>query len=427
MKLSIFSPFHKPHLAFIDDAYQSLLAQTYHNWEWVIVPNNGASIPEHIAADSKVFVYPNSDVGNNIGALKNFACSKCRGDVLIEFDGDDILLPDALYHIAEAFRDPIEFAYSNDAEFRDKTWEPVMFGTGYGWEYRDFEYEGHELKEIVAWEPSAQMMRMIFWAPDHFRAWRREAYWELGGHDKNIPVGDDHDLLCRTYIKYGAAAMKHIDKCLYLYRVHDNNSCRVFNADIQKATMDNYLRYSRQLMIRWADDNNLAKVDIGGRFNGWDNFTTVDLLDADILCDLNGKWALEDNSVGVLRASHILEHLKDPVHSMNEAYRVLAPGGFLLAEVPSTDGRGAFQDPTHVSFWNENSFWYYTRNSHARFIKPQYKGAFQESRIVTYFPDDFFKQNNIPVVQADLIALKAPYTDRPVGRVLIDDNTLYKK
>ena len=30
------------------------------------------------------------------------------------------------------------------------------------------------------------------------------------------------------------------------------------------------------------------------------------------------------------------------------------------ALTPSTDGRGAFQDPTHVSFYNENSFWYFT-------------------------------------------------------------------
>ena len=32
----------------------------------------------------------------------------------------------------------------------------------------------------------------------------------------------------------------------------------------------------------------------------------------------------------------------------------------LLSLTPSTDGRGAYQDPTHVAFYNENSFWYYT-------------------------------------------------------------------
>jgi len=26
---------------------------------------------------------------------------------------------------------------------------------------------------------------------------------------------------------------------------------------------------------------------------------------------------------------------------------------------PSTDGRGAFQDPTHLSFWNLNSWFYF--------------------------------------------------------------------
>jgi hypothetical protein len=36
--------------------------------------------------------------------------------------------------------------------------------------------------------------------------------------------------------------------------------------------------------------------------------------------------------------------------------------------VPSTDGRGAFQDPTHRSFWCENDWDYYTTAEYARFI-----------------------------------------------------------
>ena len=104
---------------------------------------------------------------------------------------------------------------------------------------------------------------------------------------------------------------------------------------------------------------------------------------------------------------------------MNEAYRVLAPGGWLFIDVPSTDGRGAFQDPGHVSFWNENSFWYYTNRDFARFIQPKYKGRFQASRVITWYPTEFEKQNDIPIVQADLIDLKPPYSDRFVGEILI--------
>jgi hypothetical protein len=44
---------------------------------------------------------------------------------------------------------------------------------------------------------------------------------------------------------------------------------------------------------------------------------------------------------------------------MNELWRVLGPGGTAEIAVPTTDGPGAFQDPTHVSFWNRRSFLYY--------------------------------------------------------------------
>ena len=44
---------------------------------------------------------------------------------------------------------------------------------------------------------------------------------------------------------------------------------------------------------------------------------------------------------------------------MNEAHRVLRKGGVFEIMVPSDEGRGASQDPTHVSRWNENSFYYF--------------------------------------------------------------------
>ena len=37
----------------------------------------------------------------------------------------------------------------------------------------------------------------------------------------------------------------------------------------------------------------------------------------------------------------------------------MQPGGKAEIAVPTTDGSGAFQDPTHVSFWNRRSFLYY--------------------------------------------------------------------
>jgi len=136
-------------------------------------------------------------------------------------------------------------------------------------------------------------------------------------------------------------------------------------------------------------------------------------------CDLRERWPFEDSTVGVINATDIIEHLPDPIHTMNELYRVLAPGGWAFINVPSSDGRGAWQDPTHVSFWNENSFAYYTDARMARFIQPWYTGRFQNSRVITWFPSEEHRKSNVPYVQADLIALKPPYSDRPVGEVLI--------
>lgn len=79
----------------------------------------------------------------------------------------------------------------------------------------------------------------------------------------------------------------------------------------------------------------------------------------DVVADLNEPWPFEDNYADRIVAVDLVEHLKDPIHTMNEAWRVLKPGGVFEIVVPSTDGRGADQDPTHVSYWNINSFMYY--------------------------------------------------------------------
>jgi SAM-dependent methyltransferase len=140
-------------------------------------------------------------------------------------------------------------------------------------------------------------------------------------------------------------------------------------------------------------------------------FTTLDLKDADIIHDLNTPWPFADSSVGVIRAFDVFEHLKDPLFTMKELYRVLSPGGWAIIQVPSTDGRGAFQDPTHVSFWNENSFLYYTNKDLAKYIDTPVR--FQAARLHTTPVD----ARHICWTVAHLVSLKDGYT--PPGLVEI--------
>src|SRR5574337_1812195 len=59
---------------------------------------------------------------------------------------------------------------------------------------------------------------------------------------------------------------------------------------------------------------------------------------------------LADESFGTVYASHILEHLPDPVEALRNWYRVLKPGGFLLFAVPHRDLYEKKKE--HPSRWN---------------------------------------------------------------------------
>lgn len=103
------------------------------------------------------------------------------------------------------------------------------------------------------------------------------------------------------------------------------------------------------------------KLNLGCSDNLLEGWTNVDIVEpADELVDLRKRWPWETGSVDAIRADDIIEHLPNPVHTMNEAWRVLRDHGRFKIFVPTTDGRGAFQDPTHVSYWNRNSFFYFT-------------------------------------------------------------------
>jgi glycosyltransferase involved in cell wall biosynthesis len=444
--ISVITPVHGTAAKYLPEAWESLKQQTVQDFEWIIVPNRGATIPNEIQGDQRVRIFSTTeDDGpyNKIGRLKKEASQHARGDVIVEFDSDDILDPLCLSRVMDAFNEHPEVmvVYSNAAEFQvmaldqsmlpqgddlyttgtdDQMWRSGHYSSHFGWQFQEKEFRGHRVWELLAWPPSSHMMRYIYWCPNHVRAWRASAYWTIGGHDPSFGNADDHDLMCRFYIQFGAKGFHHINECLYYYRVHDTNSCRVWNQEIQDKTDWNYLRFVRAMAERDARDQGLRLIDLGGRIDPAPGYETVDFEEpCHIKADLNSKWPFENSSVGVIRASNVLEHLVDPIHAMNEIFRVLAPGGWAFISVPSTDGRGAFQDPTHVSYWNSNSFWYYTREDKARFIRPAFKGRFQLSRIVNWKPDDFSKMHDIVYTEADLICLKPPYSDRPSGEVLI--------
>ena len=411
MRFSIFTPTHDAkHLL---ETYDSLLTQTFRDWEWVIVPNNGAILPKELDDTRIRIVTPPLWVARlGVGGLKWFACQQSQGDYLVELDHDDRLLPLALERIDEAITtESPDFIYSDNARLEpDGGFE--LFGKEHGWENYHYRCDDKVYQVNSSFQVNAASLRAIFYAPDHIRVWKRDAYHGIGGHDATMPVCDDYDLLCRTYL--AGLKIHHIPECLYIYRIQNGgNTWLKRNAEIQSKQQEVSNRYLYPLIDEWCRRFELPRVNLGG--NAPEGYIDASLKNGFDLT--KGYWPFGEASIGVIRAYDFLNHVPHckpgckhvtplcTVGVMNEIHRVLVPGGWLLCATPSTDGRGAFQDPTTASWWNPNSFFYVTREQQRQYI-PHMTARFQKARVWQEFPSEWHKENAILYVYADLIALK---------------------
>lgn len=438
VRIVYFTPTHNPR--YMDEAYGSLRDQIDTNWEWVVLLNGGA---EWECSDVRVHIVKHlQDRKRGIGELKRYAATYAidvlDADVVAELDHDDLLHPDCTRHLRSAFEQnrDIGFVYSDTARFCDDGSKPVVFSEEYGWlhawELSSIPTEGLQGKRLwvqPSFDPSPQSLARIWYAPDHIRAWRSRTYLAAGGHDTELDVCDDYDLLMRTYL---VTDFHRINMPLYAYRHHPGGTSApesTMNKRIQDMQFQLGNKYRVQIAEAWAKRCGLLMLDICSGPRPAAGYTGIDKqrdtvgaqAGGDVwLADLDRHWELGDNSVGVVRAQDALEHLKDKDHTMREIHRVLAHGGWLFSDTPSTDGRGAFQDPTHVSYWNSNSFWYYTSRQHEQFLPGHARPHFQMWHLENLHYNDFNRQHDIVHVRAHMSAVKpggvrlpGPYDYKP--------------
>ena len=400
--ISVYTPSHEPR--YLDQCWESLVSQSYEDFEWIVVLNHGATWEK--PDDPRIRVL--TSARNGVGALKSDACKEARGEILVELDHDDLLAVTALEDVAFAFGENPDagFVYSDAAQVNeDLTRNEERFADGYGWTYRDEAVQvGDAIYTPMVCEskpPTPHNVSYIWYAPNHLRAFRTSVYEAIGGYDAMLEVCDDADIICRMY---QAAPFVHIPRCLYLQRL-GNNTQRIpaTNAKIQAETVRIYDENVQRNALVWAERESLTCLDLGGAHDAPEGYYVVDKAAKPGPLTIVGD-AIEvlgemmDDSIGVIRAVDFLEHVADKVTLMNEIYRVLAPGGMLLSLTPSTDGRGAFCDPTHVAYWNELSFRYYCSDSNFVKYVPEVTARFRQSRLVTYFPSPWHEENLLSYV-----------------------------
>src|SRR5437762_3457306 len=124
------------------------------------------------------------------------------------------------------------------------------------------------------------------------------------------------------------------------------------------------------------------KVNFGCGKHQMEGFIGVDRVKmdtVDVVHDMNVfPYPFRDDSVEEVHLFNILEHLPDTIRVIEEIWRICRGGAILKIGVPYYNSPGAFDDPTHVRFFTENTFNYFTADvatwlsaynyySHARF------------------------------------------------------------
>jgi glycosyltransferase involved in cell wall biosynthesis len=275
------------------ETYQSLLNQTYQNWEWVIVDdsnddNKTLQIAKNIASlDHRVKVYSFEEKsGNIIGESKYRAATLCRGFLLAELDHDDLLTQRCTEYLVKASQIHTDagFFYTDSVEV-NQYWKSLTydkpFALWYG-EYRKYNYNGHIWDVAIQPNINPKTIRHIVGVPNHVRAWRRDVYFQIGGHNRDLSIADDYELIVRTFLH---TKMCKIAELGYIQFIHDSgdsqNSHDIARKDIQRRVKTIREHYNDDIAKRFeelgVEDypyklNKMDTLDVKSRFGDDENY-----------------------------------------------------------------------------------------------------------------------------------------------------------
>lgn len=201
-RFSILTPVFNTPPALLDEAVRSVLAQSYENWELILV-DDASTDPETVALlagepwpDPRIRLVTRSTNGN-ISIATNTAAEHATGDWFVLLDHDDVLHPEALARLAVDLdcEPDADMIYSDD----DKV---DLAGTRFAPQFKP------------GWSPELLLSTCY---TGHVSAVRAGLYREVGGMRTGFEGSQDHDFWLRASER--ARAVAHAPHILYHWRV----------------------------------------------------------------------------------------------------------------------------------------------------------------------------------------------------------------
>ena len=247
--------------------YNSLLQQTYTNWEWVIVDDSKdmetyQQMLEMRNNDPRIRIYKRMENSGKIGEVKNEASNLCRGEYLVELDHDDELTPNCLEEVTKAFDNnpDVGFIYTDFSELyypsMDNFNYPENWAMGFG-SYRKVYYHNKWINVANSVPINQYTLMNIVGVPNHARCWRSAVLREIGGYNVHLTIADDYHILLETFLHTKMMRLPILGYIQYKNLNEDNFSI-IRNKEITKLQHLIMKYYKPRLMDRLKQLNLLV-------------------------------------------------------------------------------------------------------------------------------------------------------------------------
>ena len=211
---------------FIEETILSVLGQNYPNIEYIIVDGGSSDNTVDIIHkyENKIHYWiSEKDFGQSHAINKGFA--KATGDIVCWLNSDDLYMPGTLNYIAEQIvKDEKVVIFGNALHFRQSSTGISSYGSDV---IGDSERHLLENRDYII-QPSA------FWTK---RVWE-----DVGSLREDIHFAFDWEWFLRA--KKMGVQFKGVQKCLSLYRIHDDHKTGTGGVKRQREILEVYNAYS---------------------------------------------------------------------------------------------------------------------------------------------------------------------------------------
>lgn len=215
---------------FVDSAIESIIKQTYQNWELIVINDGSNDSTSEVLKkykQSKIRIFHQKNVG--LTKSLNIGVSYAKGDLIARQDADDYSLPDR-------FKKQVEIFNNNE--------KIVLVGTG----TIVMDDSENELYRLLSPKTKAKAIKSCFEFKNPFvhgsLMIKKSAFNQINGYDESFKFSQDFDLIIRLSL---VGEFDSTSENLYVFKLHQNSI--TVNKGIKQVTT--YIKITRTIYVHY--------------------------------------------------------------------------------------------------------------------------------------------------------------------------------